>query len=99
MRGSKGPALLSSHPLPMKIKATGAPAGRRLRLERQAVTLARFCPVDRTNPDFCPLCELRKLGEPARRAWVHGLTLEELQYLVLYHANCATERRQAAFRT
>jgi hypothetical protein len=80
----------------MKTKAPGTPAGRRRRLERQAVVLAKFCPVDRTNPDNCPLCGLRLLAPEARRVWVHGLTLKELQYLVLYHANCAAERKRTA---
>ena len=71
---------------------------RRSRLETQAIALSKHCPVDRSNPDSCPLCDLRLLGLRARRAWVHGLSLEELQYLVLYHAGCAGEKKRVLAR-
>jgi len=78
----------------MKAKVTGAPVSRRVKLERQAFTLARHCPVDGNNPAICPLCELRKLPPPARRAWVRRLPLADLEFLALYHGTCSVERRR-----
>jgi hypothetical protein len=78
----------------MKAKATGAPISRRVKLEQQAIALAIDCPVDRSNPAICPLCELRKLPPQARRAWVRRLPLEDLEFLSLYHAACSAERRR-----
>lgn len=78
----------------MKTKASVAPHDHRSLLERQAIALSKFCPIDRSNPDGCPLCNLRLLSVRGRREWVHGLTLGDLRYLVLYHANCAAVRAQ-----
>jgi hypothetical protein len=71
---------------------------RRRRLETQANALSNHCPVDRSNPDTCPLCDLRRFGVRARRAWLHRLSLDELQYLVLYHAGCAGEKKRVLAR-
>lgn len=78
----------------MKATAPGAPVSRRLKLEQQAIELAKRCPVDGTNPAICPLCELRKLSARARRAWVRRLPLQDLQFLALYHATCSAERER-----
>ena len=78
----------------MKTKVAGAPVSRRVKLEEQALVLARRCPVDGGNPSTCPLCELRKLDARARRAWVRNLPLADLEFLALYHAACAAERRR-----
>jgi len=78
----------------MKAKVAGAPVSLRVELEQQALALARCCPVDRTNPPVCPLCELRKRDVRARRAWVRRLPLADLQFLSLYHATCSAERRR-----
>lgn len=82
----------------MKPKKSVSSDGLRTRLERQAMNLSKRCPVDRSNPINCPLCDLRLLGARVRRVWVHALTLEELQYLVLYHANCASVKMCVALR-
>lgn len=78
----------------MKTKFPGAPVSRRTRLEEQAFQLTRHCPVDRGNPFVCPLCELRKLDARARRAWVRGLLIADLEFLALYHVTCSKERRR-----
>lgn len=80
----------------MKAKIIGAPVSRRIRLEQQAIALAKYCPVDRSNPVICPLCELRKFGAQARRAWVRRLPLADLEFLSRYHAICSVERRRDA---
>jgi hypothetical protein len=82
----------------MKTKASGAKAGVRVRLESKALTLSANCPLDHTNPITCPLHDLRRLAEPKRRAWVNGLTLSDLRYLVKYHETCAIERQRALRR-
>ena len=78
----------------MTAKATGAPVSRRAALEQKAIALAKYCPVDRSNPAICPLCELRKLPARARQAWVRRLPLADLEFLALYHAACSAERRR-----
>lgn len=80
----------------MKNKPLVSPDDDRIRLERQAILLSKYCPVDRLNPATCPLSNLRLLGVRERRTWVQGLTFEELQYLVLYHTGCASERKRTA---
>ncbi|MDI1337744.1 MAG: hypothetical protein PSU94_16295 [Lacunisphaera sp.] len=80
----------------MKAIVTGEPVSRRALLEKQALVLAKYCPVDSGNPLICPLCELRKLGARARRAWVRRLTRSDLEFLTLYHATCSAERRRDA---
>jgi hypothetical protein len=79
----------------MKTPASLAPTARRIRLEQQAAALVRNCPVDGTNPDCCPLCELRVQPLAKRKTWLENLTDEELHYLLTYHATCAAERNRA----
>jgi hypothetical protein len=76
----------------MKSPATG---DRRIRLERQAVDLSNRCPIEHSNPGSCPLFDLRPLSVRKRRLWIHRLTLEDLEYLVRYHASCAAEKIRA----
>ncbi len=82
----------------MKTKASGARAGVRVRLESMALTLSANCPLDHTNPIFCPLHDLRLIPEMERHKWVRGLTMPDLRYLVLYHETCAIERKRLATR-
>lgn len=79
----------------MKTKESVPRDGRRVALENQALDLSRRCPIDGSNPDNCPLCGLRVLSLPERRAWIRRLKLEELEYLVTYHACCAKEKKSA----
>jgi len=81
----------------MKIAIShAASADRRVRMERQAMQLARSCPIDRTNPDHCPLCDLRLLPARERNLWVQSLTMEELDYLMLYHHSCSSLKTNGA---
>ncbi len=88
------PAFLAT-PTTLKTKKSVATDDRRIHLERQALGLSRRCPVDLSNPGNCPLFGLRPFGIRERRAWIHRLSLEELEYLVCYHASCAAVRRAA----
>ena len=72
----------------MKTKVSATPANRRARLERLVGGLAKYCPIDRTNPVNCPLFGLRPLAPSKKRRWIHGLTLDELEYLANYHRSC-----------
>jgi hypothetical protein len=67
-------------------------------LEHQALTLAKACPIEQVNPDHCPLCDLRLLAPRDRKAWVQALTMEELEYLMLYHHGCASMKTQGTIR-
>ena len=67
-------------------------------LERQALALAAMCPVERSNPSNCPLFGVRTLGARERRAWIHGLSHEDLEYLISYHACCVAARTAAKSR-
>jgi hypothetical protein len=83
----------------MKIEISfAASADRRARMERQAMSLTKSCPIDRNNPDHCPLCELRLLPARERKLWVQSLTMEELDYLMLYHHSCASLKTHGTFR-
>lgn len=70
----------------------GPTRDRRGWLEREAYELSKHCPVDQSNPPDCPLCRLRHLGGSERRAWIHQLTDDELEYLATYHSCCCAVR-------
>ena len=50
--------------------------------------LALACPHDDGNPEFCPLCDVRKLPVRQRIAWVKMLSDDDLEYLGTYHQIC-----------
>lgn len=64
---------------------------RRIALQRQVLALGECCPVKHANPVVCPLFGLRSLSPSAQRAWIEHLSIEELEYLVAYHACCQAE--------
>ena len=66
----------------------GPARDRRVWLERRAFELSKHCPVDHANPVNCPLCGLRPRPARERRAWLHQLTDDELEYLAMYHKTC-----------
>ena len=70
------------------------PRAHRLHLEEQTAPLLQNCPVDGTNPDSCPLHELRALPLAARKRWIGNLSDSELKYLLTYHATCSAERNR-----
>lgn len=74
----------------------GPARDRRGWLEREAYELSKHCPIDHSNPADCPLCGLRPLPATARRAWIHRLTDEELEYLVTYHTCCCAVKTAPA---
>jgi len=78
----------------MNPKKPGTLGAHRIQLERQAIALTMCCPIERANPRACPLFALRPLAVRDRRVWVKHLALEELEYLVTYHACCAAEKKR-----
>lgn len=66
----------------------GPTRDRRVWLERRAFELSKACPMDHSNPAICPLCDLRLRPARERRAWLHQLTDDELEYLATYHKTC-----------
>ena len=78
----------------MKTPAKPTPRAHRLHLDGQAAVLLRNCPVDGTNPECCPFCELRALPLAARKQWIRNLSDGELEYLLAYHSTCAAERNR-----
>lgn len=69
-------------------QSRGPSRDRRGWLEREAYELSKHCPLDRSNPAECPLYDLRPMSAAARKAWIHRLTDDELEYLVTYHTCC-----------
>ncbi len=50
--------------------------------------LAENCPVDKANPEDCPLHSLRKLPPAQRLEWIAALKEEDLTYLASYCHVC-----------
>jgi hypothetical protein len=65
---------------------------RRVWLERRAFELSKACPAEPANPCDCPLCELRPKPARERKAWISGLSDDELEYLASYHGCCYEEK-------
>ncbi|MDO8542662.1 MAG: hypothetical protein Q7S40_19655 [Opitutaceae bacterium] len=61
-------------------------------LDAQLANLAGACPHTKTNPNSCPLHEVRKLSPAAIGKWLDALRLEEKEYLMLYHQCCLVIR-------
>src|SRR5688572_3471904 len=59
-------------------------------LNEQLTTIAPTCPWTKRNPPECPLWGVRKLPTSAIAEWLHQLSAEEKEYLVLYHQCCLT---------
>ena len=50
--------------------------------------LAVVCPHDNSNPPFCPLYKVRKLGPEERIKWALQLSDEEIDDIVIHHKVC-----------
>lgn len=50
--------------------------------------LAVVCPHDNSNPPFCPLYKVRKLGPDERIQWALLLTDEEMEDITINHQVC-----------
>jgi hypothetical protein len=79
-------------PIATKKKKVGPVRSRRVWLERRAFELSKDCPALHANPKDCPLFGLRPLPASERKAWIHQLTHEELEYLATYHSCCYAEK-------
>lgn len=71
---------------PSKIKLHSAKTGRELK--EFVAALAVDCPVGHSNPEDCPLHDLREQKMPARLKWLQALGEDDLQYLAAYHQVC-----------
>lgn len=84
-----------------KPPSTGSPPVRKSsedRLRQVNAQLAEFvksCPVDERNPAECPLFKLRKQKAEKVAAWIEGLSLDEKEYLLLYHHCCLATKTQS----
>jgi len=58
-------------------------------LRDNLLSLAGNCPVERSNPEDCPLFAIRKLGPAKRLQWFNDLPKDDLAYLNAYHCVCA----------
>ena len=63
-------------------------------LREQLRTLATGCPHTKSNPDGCPLHDVRQLEPAAIIDWLDGLSLEEKDFLMLYHQCCLVINRE-----
>lgn len=63
-------------------------AGQRSKILSDVVHLAEACPHDGSNPAFCPLHEVRKMGGEEKETWARALSDQDLNYLALYHQVC-----------
>ncbi|MBI2512365.1 MAG: hypothetical protein HYV96_10315 [Opitutae bacterium] len=57
-------------------------------LPSSIVTLLAGCPVGDTNPDHCPLYEVRKLPPQEALDWVASLSTDDKAFLLQYHRCC-----------
>jgi hypothetical protein len=64
-------------------------------LRDNILTLAMTCPVERCNPEDCPLFKVRKLELARRLEWFRDLSDEDLVYLNAYHYVCMKTRLAA----
>lgn len=66
-------------------------------LDQQLAQVAPNCPWTHRNPRECPLYEVRKLPTEDMLQWLDGLSVEEKEYLVLYHQCCLAIKWEQAF--
>jgi len=63
-------------------------------LRASLLELAEACPVDRCNPEDCPLFALRQMKLEQRLGWFETLDEDDLAYLATYHHVCLTTKLQ-----
>ncbi|MCX6895456.1 MAG: hypothetical protein NTZ16_08180 [Verrucomicrobia bacterium] len=78
-----------------KSNTTPQPPKTRAELESVALELIVACPLDSSNPQNCPLRQLREQPLTERVRWLRALADEELAYLVSYHQVCLNTKLQA----
>ena len=61
-------------------------------LDDQLAHFVPSCPTNHPNPPECPLYRLRKEKSQTIAQWLAGLTVEDKEYLVLYHQCCLTTK-------
>jgi hypothetical protein len=65
-------------------------------LDDKLAQFVPFCPLAERNPFECPLYDLRNEKAATIGKWIAGLTVEDKEYLVLYHECCLALKRQDA---
>jgi hypothetical protein len=71
-----------------KAKAESIGHGKLNQMRANVLKLSEACPFHVTNPEDCPLFELRKLAPSKRLQWVKALSKDDLEYLATYHRVC-----------
>ncbi|MFO1476403.1 MAG: hypothetical protein U1F98_07105 [Verrucomicrobiota bacterium] len=57
-------------------------------LRKSLLFLVDNCPVEKCNPDDCPLHSLRLLKRADRIRWFEALSGDDLSFLAAYHYVC-----------
>lgn len=63
-------------------------SGKLSQARANVLKLSEACPFHVTNPEDCPLFELRNMKPAKRRQWVEALSESDLKYLASYHRVC-----------
>ncbi len=61
-------------------------------LDELLAGVAPGCPHTKSNPEECPLYNVRKMATAEIVAWLDGLQPPEKEYLILYHQCCLMMR-------
>ena len=67
---------------------------KRAELLDNILNLAMSCPVDKCNPEDCPLYKVRQMEVAMRLRWFDNLTDEDLIYLSAYHQVCMRTKEE-----
>ena len=78
------------------VNADSAQVERKKALRDNLVALLEVCPFHRSNPEECPLFELRKMKPAQRLQWFDALAEDDLVYLATYHHICLSTKMDAA---
>jgi hypothetical protein len=71
-----------------KAIASSIRSGKLSRARANVLKLLEACPFHVTNPEDCPLFEVRNLEPAMRLQWVEALSESDLKYLASYHRVC-----------
>jgi hypothetical protein len=61
---------------------------RKDELKANLISLTEACPVDKCNPEDCPLYRVRKMKPTERLLWFTALSEQDLTHLAAYHYIC-----------
>ena len=69
-------------------RCSGLTENKRTRIISNILEWAAVCPHDQSNPPFCPLYKVRKLGPMARINWALQLSDDVLDDITVNHKVC-----------